>query len=134
MLRRNPNMLNPFMQYYACRQASHAVIPSCLAHQIVYAEAKEKIIEVYYLDSGNKPKSFILPASASLSQIISEHGDGFIKVNRNYLVNTVALTGVFPVGPKEFGCSVTGFGGVIPVSRRSAVTAVRVYKSMNNGA
>lgn len=134
MLRRNPNMLNPFQQYFAWRQGSHAVIPSCLAHQIVYAEAKEKIVEVYYLDSGNKPKSFVLSAHTSLSQLVADHGDGFIKVNRNYLVNTVALTGVFPTSDKETGCSVTGFGGVIPVSRRSAITASRIYKSLNNGA
>lgn len=134
MLRRNPNMLNPFQQYYASRQSSHAVIPSCLAHQIVYAEAKEKVVELFYLDSGGKPKSFVLPSSMSLSQLVADHGDGFIKVNRNFLVNTVALTGVFPTSDKETGCSVTGFGGVIPVSRRSAITASRIYKSLNNGA
>lgn len=132
MIPMNPAMLNQYQTYNGAVNHAEAARKVASAYQIVYAEAKDKIIELHYLVEGSdKLRSMQLPAKASLSQIMCDHGDGFIKVNRNYLVNTVMLTGVFPVSDKEHGCTVRGATCVIPVSRRSVTLARRAYAKVN---
>lgn len=132
MIPMNAAMLNQYHRYFGVVNHTESTKKVVSAYQIVYAEAKEKIVELFYMVEGSdKLRSLQLPAKASLSQIMCAHGDAFIKVNRNYLVNTVMLTGVFPVSDKEHGCTVKGATGVIPVSRRSVTLARRAYAQVN---
>jgi len=131
MLKINPKMTDAFRQYYGVKRPSQSIQPTTLANRILYFMANQKAIEVVYLDAGDKVQSFLLRGQDTLAKIQKEQGEGFILVHRGYLVNPMALTGVFPVSADAYGCSVQGTGAVLPVSRRQVKAARSAYASLN---
>lgn len=130
-MRVNPNMLDPFKLYTAPKTRLTSVPASTLAHRILYAYASDKVVELHYLDNMDKHRSLVVTGETSLTQLKIAHGAGFVLVNRNLLVNTVAMSGVFKTGDKTFGCSIHGSGAVLTVSRRSIKAVRAAFASVN---
>lgn len=130
-MRVNPVMLEAFKLYSAPKRKYQEVPFTTLAHRIIYAESKDKGIDLYYLDNKDKLCSLVISGETSLTQLVNTHGAGFVRVGRSLLVNTVAMTGVFPISEKNYGCSVTGSGVILPVSRRCVKAAKLAFASIN---
>lgn len=139
-MRINHNILQPFTCHEGMQLRNDLNRPSTLAHRIVYAVAKDKGVDIYYLDNGDRPQMMVAHSLKTLAQLQRLHGDGFVLINRNTLVNTVALTGVFLVDVKKvpkgylrtYGASVLGWPDVVlPVSRRSSNLVRAAFESVN---
>lgn len=125
MLKFNNAMRNPYQRYECYRSAAQPV--STNAHCIVFVKAEDKVVEFNYIDHGGKPRVFVGTDGMSLAKIIDAHGaDGFIRINRNYIVNLAAMTAIFPTSEGGHAVSVEGFPNILPVSRR-LVSAVRKH-------
>lgn len=125
MLKFNQAMRNPYQRYECYRSASVPV--STNAHCIVFVKAEDKVVDFHYIDHGGKPRNFVGTDGMSLAKIVDAHGaDGFIRINRNFVVNLVAVTALFPTSQGGFAISVEGFPNILPVSRR-LVTTVRKH-------
>lgn len=128
----NPKMVEAFHLYTATKR-KHQVVPfTTLAHRIVYAKSEHKGVDLYYLDNANKLCSMVIAGETSLAILERTHGNGFVRINRNLIVNTEAITGVFPVSDKEFACSVVGVANVLPISRRSLKAVRLAFESVKH--
>lgn len=130
-MRVNPVMLQPFKLYSAPKRKNQAVPPTTLAHRVLYAEAKYKGVDLYYLDNGDALQTLVVSGESTLAGLERNHGAGFIRINRNLLVNVTAITGVFPTSDKDHGLSVTGSTNILPISRRSLKAVKAAYASIN---
>lgn len=130
VMRVNPHMIDPFRQLSGLRMPSMSVQPSCLAHQIVYAESQDKYVVVFYI-SGGRLKNMLLPSGWTLTQLFVDHGDAFVRISRSTLINTAAITGVFHSSPSEVSCSIVGSGACFPIARRRVAEVRSAFKRMN---
>ena len=133
MLRVNPVMLDAFRLYSAPKNRHQVVTATTLAHRIVYAQSMHKGIDLYYLDNADKLRCLVVSGESSLAEFERNHGAGFTRVNRNLLVNTVAITGVFRTTDKEHGCSLVGTPTILPISRRRIKDIRLAFESVNHG-
>lgn len=127
----NPVMLQAFKLYSAPKRKNQDVPFTTLAHRILYAEAKYKGVDLYYLNNGDALQSLVVSGETSLAELERTHGAGFIRINRNLIVNTAAITGVFPTSDKNYALSVVGSSNILPISRRSVKAVKAAYASIN---
>lgn len=127
----NPVMLQAFKLYSAPKRKNQNVPYTTLAHRVLYAEAKHKGVDLYYLNNGDTLQSLVVSGETSLAEFARTHGAGFIRINRNLIVNTAAITGVFPTSDKEYGLSMIGTSTILPISRRSVKAVKAAYASIN---
>lgn len=91
---------------------------SCAAKAIVYCEARDKLIDIYYLD--DKRQLQTLSADSSLINLCNNHPQAFTQIHRHFIVRTELMEFIVSSGlpPANRRVSISHINHTLPISRR----------------